>query len=176
MTRTYEGLALPLKGESVIEQETAATDILTIEGAASQAGDFLVLRDSDASEKAVVTKDGNVSMRNLTTDALTGTTAGVAATDYTDSGAIDPAVFTAELSKAGASAMTLVVPGATNWPKFLLVYSSSAQAHVLTVATGLSGGDTLTFGGAIGDSVTLKAISASEWVIVDVINVTLSTA
>lgn len=175
MTRTYEGLALALKGESVIEQETAATDILTLEGAGSQAGDFLVMRDSSETEKAVVTKDGNISMRNLTVDTLTGTTAGVAATDYTDSGAIDPAVFTAELSKAGVSAMTLAVPGATNWPKFLLVYSSSAQAHVITV-TGLVGGDTLTFGGAIGDSVTLKAISASEWVIAEVINVTLSTA
>ena len=57
-TRTYEGRAVPLKGESNIVQETLGTDIITITGAASQTGDFLVCRNSSGTEKAVITKDG----------------------------------------------------------------------------------------------------------------------
>lgn len=173
-TNTYEGRAVPLNGESQIQQETLANDILVIEGAGSQAGDFLVFRDSSESEKAVVTKDGNVLARNLVVNALTATTAAAAQTTYADSGVISPAVFTAKLSKAQASAMTLAAPGAANWPKKLLIYSSTAAAHVVTV-TGLVGGNTLTFGGAAGDSVCLQAISATEWVIFETHNVTLST-
>lgn len=59
-SRTYEGRAVPLKGESEIVQETLGTDILTITGAASQTGDFLVCRNSSATEKAYVTKDGKI--------------------------------------------------------------------------------------------------------------------
>lgn len=174
--RSYEGMSVPLKGESQIVQETLGNDILVIEGAASQSGDFLVCRDSSETEKVYVTKDGNAVMRNLTVaGSITGTFAGAAATAYATDLAISPAISTAELSKGSAGAYTLAVPGAAYWPKFLTIYSSSAQAHVVTV-DGLSGGDTLTFGGAAGDSVTLKAISATEWVMVEENNVTKSTA
>ena len=57
-TNTYEGLAVPLLGESELVQGTLGTDVLTITGAASQTGDFLVLRDSSSSEKFVVDVDG----------------------------------------------------------------------------------------------------------------------
>lgn len=56
--RTYEGLAVPLKGESKIEQETLGTDILSIKGAASQTGDFLVFMDSDEAEKSYIDSAG----------------------------------------------------------------------------------------------------------------------
>lgn len=177
-TRTYEGMAVPLKGESKITQETAATDILTIEGAASQAGDFLVCRTSAAAEKFVVDKDGDVTVAGTLTASGTisigGSKDDVTATAYAVNGAIAVTDFVVSLTKAGALAATLAAPGATNWPKFVTIYSTTAQAHVLTV-TGLSGGNTLTYGGAIGDSCVLKAISATVWVIVGLHNVTLST-
>ena|SRR3990167_2049127 len=59
-TDTHLGLAVPLYGDSKIVQRTAATDILTIEGADGQAGDFLVLRDSTETERFVVQDGGNV--------------------------------------------------------------------------------------------------------------------
>ena len=55
---TFEGLAVPLHGDSQITQRTAATDILTIQGAASQTGDFLVGRNSSETEKFSITSDG----------------------------------------------------------------------------------------------------------------------
>ncbi len=51
--------AVPIDGESTITQRTAATDILTIQGVASQTGDFLVLRDSSEVEKTYVRADGS---------------------------------------------------------------------------------------------------------------------
>ena len=52
-TKTYDGLAVPLLGESEITQQTAATDVLTITGAASMTGDYVVLQDSDGVEEIV---------------------------------------------------------------------------------------------------------------------------
>lgn len=48
----------PLEGEVQHKQITAATDIVTITGASSQTGDFLVLRSSDESEKFALTSAG----------------------------------------------------------------------------------------------------------------------
>ena len=59
---TYMGLAVPLFGESQIEQQTLGNDILTLTGAASQTGDFLVCENSAGTEKFWVDKDGGVSM------------------------------------------------------------------------------------------------------------------
>jgi len=61
-TQTYDGLAVPIYGEATITQQTAATDILTIKGANGQAGDFLNLIDSTATERFVVEDGGNVVM------------------------------------------------------------------------------------------------------------------
>lgn len=57
---TYMGLAVPLFGEFVIAQTTGASDIMTIEGGDTQTGDFIVLRDSTATERFVVEDGGNV--------------------------------------------------------------------------------------------------------------------
>jgi len=43
-TDTYNGLAVPLFGDFEIKQRTAATDIMTITGASSQTGDFIVAK------------------------------------------------------------------------------------------------------------------------------------
>lgn len=59
---TYMGMAVPIYGESIIKQQTAATDVLTIQGANGQSGDFLVIRDSTATERLVVEDGGNVVM------------------------------------------------------------------------------------------------------------------
>jgi hypothetical protein len=71
--------------------------------------------------------------------------------------------------------MTLAAPGAGNFQKYVTIYSTSARAHVITV-TGMVGGNTLTYGGAIGDSCVLKAISAAAWVVAGLNNVAVSTA
>ena len=65
---TYRGLAVPLSGESEITQLTAANDILTLTGATSMAGDFLVCQDVDGSEIAFIMSTGQMRM-NVTTTA-----------------------------------------------------------------------------------------------------------
>jgi len=64
-TKTFLGLAVPLFGESTIEQQTLGTDILTIKGAASQTGDFLVCVDSSGTEKFVIDKSGGISITKM---------------------------------------------------------------------------------------------------------------
>lgn len=69
---TYEGLAVPLFGESEIEQQTAATDILTITGAGSQSGDFLVCQTNTGTENLVISSSGLVtSAVGMTMTAVT---------------------------------------------------------------------------------------------------------
>lgn len=60
-TGTYEGLAVPLYGESNITGVTAANDILTITGAGSQSGDYLVCEGSTGTEVFVVSSAGAVT-------------------------------------------------------------------------------------------------------------------
>jgi hypothetical protein len=60
-TKTYEGLAVPLLGEAEMVQQTAATDLLTMTGAASMTGDFLVLQDSTGTELFVINSDGDIA-------------------------------------------------------------------------------------------------------------------
>jgi|SRR3990167_308753 len=61
-TKTFEGLAVPLFGESEIQQQTAASDILTLTGAASMSGDFVVLQDSSGNELFYITNEGEVNI------------------------------------------------------------------------------------------------------------------
>ena len=61
-TSTFRGLGVPLYGESIIKQQTAATDILTIQGGNGQSGDYLVIRDSTSTESFVVEDGGNAVM------------------------------------------------------------------------------------------------------------------
>ena len=72
--KTFLGLAVPLLGESVIEQQTAATDILSITGATSQTGDFVVLQDVSGNELFVVGAKGEVSLAINSTAATSAIT------------------------------------------------------------------------------------------------------
>ena len=58
--KTYGGLGVPLNGEFEIKQITLGTDIMTITGATSQSGDFIVCRDVDQTEVFSVDVDGNM--------------------------------------------------------------------------------------------------------------------
>lgn len=83
-TSTYMGLALPLRGEAEIVQTTLGTDILTITGAASQSGDFLVCRLAAGTEKFAVDVSGNVVAAGYVQSGSyfqTGLVAGTAALD-----------------------------------------------------------------------------------------------
>ena len=63
--KTFEGLAVPLLGESEIIAQTAANDILTFTGATSHTGDFLVCQDSSGTELAVIDISGNITGASL---------------------------------------------------------------------------------------------------------------
>lgn len=102
---------------------------------------------------------------------------GNTATDYADSGAITIAGGLVSLSKGSAQAMTLANPSVAQNGLVIQIYAATAQAHTVTLATGLYGGTTAedvgTFGGAIGDSVTLMAYNG-VWIILSVRNVTFA--
>lgn len=63
--KTFEGLAVPLYGESEIQGQTAANDILTLTGASGHTGDFLVCQNSTGSELAVIDVSGNITGASL---------------------------------------------------------------------------------------------------------------
>jgi len=95
-TKTYMGLAVPIYGESEIQQQVAATDILSITGATSQSGDFIVCQDGSGNEKFVVSSSGLITSAVgitasgiITASALSSTTvsAGVVVS-VTSTGAI----------------------------------------------------------------------------------------
>ena len=64
-SRTFDGLAVPLFGESEIEAKTAANDILTLTGAGSHSGDFLVCQNNTGTELAVIDISGNITGTSL---------------------------------------------------------------------------------------------------------------
>lgn len=70
------------------------------------------------------------------------------------------------ITKATAAALTLAAPTATTDDgKILVIDSATAAAHTVTVATGLrgagAGADVGTFGGAIGDGISLYAYNGA---------------
>ena len=78
---TYNGLAVPLFGDFEIKQRTAATDVMTITGATSQSGDFIVCQIAAGTEVFVVDVSGNVTAAG--TLAVTGATTLTGATTIT---------------------------------------------------------------------------------------------
>jgi uncharacterized protein YunC (DUF1805 family) len=83
------------------------------------------------------------------------------------------------LNKAGAIAVTLAVPVATTDDfKVLVIASLTAQAHTValsagTFGTGGAGYTTVTFVGAIGDSLTLMAYQG-VWYVLCLNNATIA--
>ena len=99
-------------------------------------------------------------------------------TIYTDTAAIPVKAQTVILNKAGVCAMTLAAPIAVKQDGITIrVVSLTAQAHTITTpATGINGNkNTLTFGGAIADGVTLEALNG-VWYVTSATNQTLGGA
>jgi hypothetical protein len=103
--------------------------------------------------------------------AALASAAAVASTTYTAAGAIAP-TGVAVLKTGAASAMTLVAPptGAT-----LTIVAADAEAYVVTTPANKINGadDTMTFAGAVGDSIQL-ASSGGVWYVVAKNGVTLT--
>ena len=97
--------------------------------------------------------------------------------NYDASGAIDPTYELHSLDKAGVGAMTLATATADMEGRRMTISSSTAQAHTVTYTPGFAGastaGDVATFGGAIGDSISLVVIDG-VWHITGVNNVTIA--
>jgi len=111
--KTYDGLAVPLFGESEIKQQTAATDILTLTGATSQAGDFLVCQTATGTENMVISSSG------LLTSVAGGTFAGVI------TGALSSSGVEAGL-KISVTSTGAIAAGATQANGILIAPSSKA--------------------------------------------------
>lgn len=98
-------------------------------------------------------------------------------TSYADDGAIDPRESLVLLTEADTSAMTLANPSTELNGHLMTIMAAAAQAYTLTVTGGFGGGgtgeDVATFSGAIGDSITLRAVNGT-WCIVGTHQVTIA--
>lgn len=83
-TGTYKGMAPPLLGEYEQTQQTAATDMVTLTGASSQTGDFLVCQNSSGTEKFCVDVNGAVTAASTitATGGLVMTVYGITTADF----------------------------------------------------------------------------------------------
>ena len=117
-TNSWKGLAVPLNGESNIEQITAANDIFTLTGASSQTGDFIVAENSSGTEVFYVDVSGNI----VTTGSITAT--GAVATPKVSLGS----VYTTAPSSLTKGDIFVVFPGAGTAPTLGVCYSTATDA------------------------------------------------
>ena len=92
-------------------------------------------------------------------------------------GAIAIAPSTVVITKGGVCALTLGAPTAAQNGTVITIVAATAHAHTVTAATiGFNAGDDAkdvgTFGGAIGDGMTVMAYGG-EWLVLSSVNVTL---
>ena len=140
-TSTFMGLAPALLGESEIKQQTLATDILSITGAASQTGDFIVCQNSTGTELFVVSSSGLVTAKGLALSGVSTFAAGTVidlaissttSTNYGISFALGASAVAKSLIKypAGITGATTSVfeVSSSNGPSYLLSVASSAGA------------------------------------------------
>jgi len=84
---------------------------------------------------------------------------------YNVSGAVTMVNSIAHITKAGVAAMTLAAP--TQDGIVITVVGTTANAHTLTITGGLNGAgagaDVGTFGGAVGDGVSVYSYGGSWW-------------
>lgn len=98
------------------------------------------------------------------------------AQDLSADGAIKLIDGVVTLSKSSAGAYTLAAPALNNSTGVLIVVATTAQAHVITAAAGFNAAgtsQTATFGGAIGDTITLVSDNG-KWYITTKTNVTIA--
>lgn len=96
---------------------------------------------------------------------------------YTANGALTIQTGTHLLTKAGVLAATLAAPSTAQNGTRLRIISTTAQAHTVTQTTpgfnnGSTASDVATFGGAIGDNMTVEAYNGI-WHVISLRNVTL---
>lgn len=118
-TNTWKGLAVPLCGESEVKQITAANDILTLTGATSMSGDFLVCQTSTGTEKFYVDASGNI----VTAGSITST--GAIAAPKASLGSTYTTAPTTGLTKGD---IFVVFPGAGTAPSLGICYSTATNA------------------------------------------------
>lgn len=112
-SETYNGLAVPLFGESEIQQQTVASDILTLTGGASQTGDFLVMQDSSGTELVVFGSSGLITAVGLTltgvlASTLSSTAANAVQISVTSTGAIADSANTNNAILVSASSKSVL--------------------------------------------------------------------
>lgn len=81
------------------------------------------------------------------------------------------------LNKAGVLAATLANPGAANVGRKITIIAQTAQANTLTYTAGFNGNtttsDVATWTAAIGNSITIYGLSATQWVALNLQGVAL---
>lgn len=152
---TYDGLAIPLKGEYEQTQTTVGNDMVTLTGKSGMTGDFLVCQTSAGVETFVIGASGSLSVtqQQLTVSATTMIaglnvvvsstgalqalgTAEVAVTGVTvspDSDAIMNAafVYAGGSTATGNTAKTMLASfGANSLPSYFLAVGASAGAAI----------------------------------------------
>ena len=156
--------------------ETTAASGVTIDGALVKDGNLTAVGATALSTDII---SEVTSAAGVTIDGLLIKDGGIGAVQaITGDGAITIQNALVFLSKGSAGAITLAAPTSGTHDKIIVrVVAISAQAHVITGsvdgfnAKGSSG--TITFGGAIGDSVTLVAY-LGHWYTLAKINATVA--
>lgn len=154
-TSTYDGLAVPLSGESEITQTTLGNDILTLTGTTSQTGDFLVCQDVDGTENFVVSSSGLItSAVGLTmSSSLTGTQAGLT---------VSATTMVAGLNVVVTSTGALAALGTTEESVTGVTVSPSSKA-IMNAAFAYAGGSTGTGNTAISLLASMGALSLPSY-------------
>ena len=116
---TYLGLAVPLQGNFEITGESTTLDIMTLTGAASGTGDFIVCQSQNGTEVFVVEDDGKMTVGG---EGITVTSGGLTVT---------------------AGDLTVSAGDVHIGDGYYLIYSSNAVTTVPT--TGLTRGDLMVY-------------------------------
>jgi len=70
---TFKGLGVPLNGNFEITGQVAALDIMTITGAASQTGEYIICQTQNGTEELSLKKGGRIGFGSIpTTNPTTG--------------------------------------------------------------------------------------------------------
>jgi len=177
-TGTFMGMAPPILGEYEQKQQTAATDMVTLTGAASMSGDFLVCQNSTGTEQLVISSSGlitsaaGLSISGVISVALASSNVNAVTVNVTSTGAIaqgaeSPVAFLVQASSksvldaafayhSGGGAEAEV--GTCN--ALIATYGSKAPTYFLSVnATGGSLKGAAADIGCFVGATTLQAVS-----------------
>jgi len=181
-TQSFMGKALPITGNATITGVTAATDVLTITGAASQSGDFLVVKDSASTEHLVVSSSGlmtvtsftatgnltfnGLSSSNLNAITIAVTTTGAIVADITAS--VANAIYVKSSSKSAFNSVLMydslasAAASVSSVNMFLGVNGSLAPDYFLSLGTSTIGQGAAGDNGFLNAGITLTADPTSD--------------